>query len=205
MIFAAQWDSIIRKPQAAELREWQRFRGWTIRILEMLQNSGGMTVKELAEKLFHRKSDIREYCWRLYRAGCIEPLEKWGWKITPDGVFLLSIQTNNTNITQTQHKHNTSVTLQQLTLSSYLFSEFSEPEIAITNLLLSHYNRTKEKFLFVKDQLELCEKLNIPPDILAASLRKLRQDGVCYLWRDREYGAYQLRLKPAFLERIKDA
>lgn len=205
MITKLVGDTTIRRPSQAETRQWQRFRGWTIRILEELEHSGGMTVAQLAERLDHRRADVREYCARMRRIGAVEYAEKWGYKITPDGVFLLSIQASNTNATTTQHKHNTTTTLRQLTLAPFSDPQYSEPELAVTNLLLSHYTRTGEKFIFVKDQLDICERLNIPPDIFSAALRKLRQDGICYLWRDREYGAYQLRLKPAFLERLKDA
>ncbi len=104
-----------------------------------------------------------------------------------------------------QHNSNTKATLHQITLAPFYDSQYSEPEQAVTNLLLSHYNATGEKFVYIENQLALCEKLNVPPDILAAALRRLRQDGICYLWRDREYGAYQLRLKPAFMERLKHA
>lgn len=205
MIGAVLWDSTIRQPPPAETRQWQRFRGWTIRILEQLEHSGGMSVLGLADRLFHRKADIGRYCRRLYKIGCIEPVEGWGWKITSTGIFLLSIYIKDTNRTTTGHKADTTRTLRQLTLAPFSDSQYSEPELAVTNLLLSHYNATGEKFIFIKDQLEICERLNFPPDILAAALRTLRQDGICYLWRDREYGAYQLRLKPAFLERLKDA
>lgn len=205
MITKLVGDTTIRQPSQAETRQWQRFRGWTIRILEELEHSGGMSVLGLADRLFHRKTDIGRYCRRLYKIGCIDPVEGWGWKITSTGIFLLSIYIKDTNRTHTGHKEDTKRTLRQLTLAPFSDPQYSEPELAVTNLLLSHYTRTGEKFIFVKDQLDICEQLNIPPDIFSAALRKLRQDGICYLWRDREYGAYQLRLKPAFLERLKDA
>ncbi len=203
MIGAIMGDISIRQHSRAELRQWQRFRGWTIRILEELEHSGGLTYAQLAERTFCRRIDVRQYCLRLYRSCCIEPLEKWGWKITTDGVFLLSLQTGDSSGTVPVQKRDTTVTLRQLTLAPFSDPQYSEPELAVTNLLVSHYNTTGEKFVYIENQLALCEKLNFPPDILGAALRRLRQDGICYLWRDTDYGAYQLRLKPAFLERLK--
>ncbi len=205
MIGAILGDSTIRQPSRAELRQWQRFRGWTIRILKELEHSGGMTVAEIAERVDNRRVDVKEYCRRLRMSGAVDYAEKWGYKITSTGTFILSIQTSNSSATQQQHLGNTKATLRQLTLAPFSDPQYSEPELAITNLLLSHYNTTGEKFVYIENQHALCEMLNIPPDILGATLRKLRQDGICYLWRDRDYGAYQLRLKPAFLERLKDA
>lgn len=206
MIPEIQQDIIIRGSNPATpatRRRWSRFSGWTIRVLEELQNNGGMTVAQIAERVNHRRNDIRVICNRLYRSGCIEPLEKWGWKITSAGIFLLSIQLSNTNITQTKHKHNTNITLRQFTLAPYSNSEFSDPELALTNLLISHYEKTGQLFIYLEYENQLCELVCFPPDVVKAARMRLRQNGVAYLWFDKTEQAWQYRLYKPFLERLK--
>ncbi len=80
-----QQGIIIRANATAEGRQLARYHGWRIKVLEVLQNSGGLSVAQITEKLNHRRPDIRVYCERLYHDGFIEPIERWGWKITPAG------------------------------------------------------------------------------------------------------------------------
>lgn len=199
----SQQEIIIRAPDPAVLRQWARFRGWTISILEELQHSGGLTIAQIADKLNHRRVDVKEYCRRLYRSGCIEQIDRWGYKITTQGLQLLQLQPGNTKATTRQHLGNTKATLRQLTLAPYSDSEYSEPELAVTNLLISHYNKTGQPFIFIEDEAEICELVGLPPDVLGATLRKLYQDRVCYFYNNRKYGRLQLRLYEDFLERIK--
>lgn len=189
----------------SELRYWCKFRGWTIRILEELQSSGGMTTAELAGKVNCRCTDTKRYCRRLWDAGCVERVERWGWKVTGVGTFLLQLQLKDTKGTPRGHERDTKGTPRQLTLAPYSNPDASEPELAITNLLISHYNATREKFIFVRDPSELAERLELPPEAVREGLAKLRQDGIAYLWWDIGYQMYQLRLKPGFLDRIQHA
>lgn len=203
MIEQIQQDIIIRASRSEELRQWARYRGWTIEILAALENSGGLTVLQLAEKLNHRKKAIREYCYRLHDSGCIEKVERWGWKITTLGRHLLFINDDHTNTTLTPQKHHRNTTPRQLTLAPYSDPEYSEPELAITNLIISHYNKTGQPFLFIEDEIQICELAMITPEQLYESMRKLYQERVCYIYNNRKYGRQQLRLYKDFLERIK--
>lgn len=194
---------IIIEPLGEGSRQWTRYRGWTVQILAELEHSAGLTVAQIADKLNQRKKAIREYCYRLYEAGCIEPIARWGWKITTHGQLLLYINNDHTNTTPTPQKDHTKTTLRQLTLSPFSDPDRSDPELAITNLIITHYNQTKQPFIFIEDWPELCEKLNYPPDEIEQALRKLYQDRVCYIYNNRKYGKRQLRLYQDFIERLK--
>jgi predicted transcriptional regulator len=203
MILDNQQGIIITTPASSEKRQWQRFRGWTISILEELQNSGGMTVAQIAERVNHRRKDIKDYCYRLYCSGCIEPLEKWGWKITSAGIFLLSIQLNDSSATQQLHNRDRKATLRQLTLAPYTESNYSDPERAISSLIISHYNKTGSTFLFIEDKAQICELAQVTPDELDKALTHLYQDRICYTWWDKKFSKYQLRLYKSFIERMQ--
>lgn len=203
MLQESQQDIIIRASGSEASRQWARYRGWTIKILEELEHSGGLTVLQLADKLNHRKKAIREYCYRLNESGCIEKVERWGWKITSAGQQLLYINNDHTNTTPTPHKHHSKTTVRQMTLAPYSNSEYSDPELAITNLIISHYNKTSQPFLFIEDEIQICELAGITPEQLYESMRKLYQDRICYIYNNRKYGRQQLRLFQDFIERMK--
>ena len=205
MIQECQQDIIIRESGSEASRQWARYHGWTIEILAALENSGGLTVPQLADKLNHRKRDIKEYCYRLRDSGFIEKVQRWGWKITSAGQQLLVINNGNTKATTRQQQGNTKATPRQLTLAPYSDPEYSEPELAITNLIISHYNKTGQPFLFIEDEIQICELAAITPEQLYESMRKLYQERVCYIYNNRKYGRQQLRLYKDFLERVKYA
>lgn len=203
MIQEIQQDIIIRAQDPEALRQWARYRGWSIRILAELENSGGLTVAQIADNLNHRKKAIREYCYRLNDSGCIERVERWGWKITASGQLLLYINNDHTNTTPTPQKDHTKTTQRQLTLSPYADSDYSEPDLAITNLIITHYNKTGQPFLFIEDEIQICELAKVTPEQLYESMRRLYQDRVCYIYNNHKYGRQQLRLYQEFIERIK--
>lgn len=203
MLQEIQQDIIIRASGSEASRQWARYHGWTIEILAVLENSGGLTVPQLAEKLNHRKRDIKEYCYRLRDSGFIEKVERWGWKITSAGQQLLVINDGNTKATTRQHQGNTKATLRQMTLAPYSNSEYSDPELALTNLLISHYEKTGQLFIYLEYGNQLCELVGFPPEVVKAARMRLRQDGVAYLWFDNTEQAWQYRLYKPFLERLK--
>lgn len=203
MLQESQQDIIIRASGSEASRQWSRYRGWTIKILEELEHSGGLTVAQIADKLNHRRQDIRRYCYRLFNSGCIEPVKRWGYKITPHGQLLLTIQTEDTNRTTTGHKQDRKRTLHQHTLAPYSNSEYSDPELALTNLLISHYEKTGQLFIYLEYSNQLCELVGFPQDVVKSARMKLRQNGVAYLWFDKTEQAWQFRLFKPFLEMLK--
>lgn len=95
---------------SAKYREWQRYRGWTLKILEELEHSGGMTTREISTRIENSCRRVTSTLCRMANQGLVERVERWGWKITRDGIFLLSINYANTTTTQQQHNANTMLT-----------------------------------------------------------------------------------------------
>ncbi len=92
-----------------------KFRGKTIEILGALSNSGGMTTREIADNTGIPVRKVWTYCNNGEKRGLFERNERWGWKATPFGYFVLSINNNNvqtkykqsTNKVQTKYKRST--------------------------------------------------------------------------------------------------
>lgn len=102
----------LKQPQvsAVKLREWQRYRGWKIRILSELEHSGGMSTRDISTRIGYQVINTGNRLREMLRSGLIERVERWGWRITLDGVFLLSIQYATT---LQQQCNNNATTLQQ--------------------------------------------------------------------------------------------
>lgn len=108
-------DLILRQstPQLSslQLREWQRYRGWKLRILENLEHSGGMTTREISSRIGYPCHSTTNRLCEMQRGGVVEKVERWGWRITSNGIFLLSL---NYTTTTTQQQHNLTTTTTQL-------------------------------------------------------------------------------------------
>ena len=83
-------------------------------------------------------------------------------------------------------------------------SNLDDLEKAVVEVLIEHYNRTGSKFIMVKDQYELAERLNCNPSELPNALKNLRQDGIIYVFKDKTFGYWKIGLKKAFLELLKE-
>src|SRR5659263_190539 len=81
-----------------------KFRGKTIEILGVLSNSGGMTTKEISDQTGIPVRKVWTYCNNGEIRGLFERKERWGWKVTPFGFFVLYINNNNV---QTKYKQST--------------------------------------------------------------------------------------------------
>jgi len=82
-------------------------------------------------------------------------------------------------------------------------SNLDDLEKAVVEVLIDHYNRTGSKFIMVKDQYELAERLNCNPSELPNALKNLRQDGIIYVFKDKTFNCWKIGLKKAFLEAIR--
>ncbi|MCD6240141.1 hypothetical protein J7K27_01265, partial [Candidatus Bathyarchaeota archaeon] len=78
-------------------------------------------------------------------------------------------------------------------------------EKAVVEVLIEHYNKTGSKFIMVKDQYELAERLNCNPSDLPNALKNLRQDGIIYIFKDKTFNCWKIGLKKAFLEALRHA
>jgi DNA-binding Lrp family transcriptional regulator len=56
-------------------------------------------------------------------------------------------------------------------------------EKEVVEMLLRHYNETGLKFILVKDQFKLSEKLKANPSEVLEALKNLRQDNIIYIYR----------------------
>lgn len=97
-----------------ENRQWQKFRGWSIKFCSDLQNSAGKTTRMISDGTFCPSRVAAVILQRMYRYNLIEKIENWGWRLTQTGMFLLSINNNtvnnnyvNTKITDNKHNDNT--------------------------------------------------------------------------------------------------
>jgi len=91
----------------------------------------------------------------------------------------------------------------QLSLCLYLkdFS-LSDVEEVVVEYLMAHYNKTGSKFIFIRDLYQLAEKLEVNPDVLMEAITNLKQDHICWLYRDRTYNRWKLGLYKAFVEAL---
>lgn len=115
-------QTITRQPAAeqlssVQLREWQRYRGWKIRILEELEHSGGMTTRNISDRIGYRCHSTTNRLVEMQRVNLVERVERWGWRITRDGLVVLSI--NYTTSSPQQH-HNFTTTSPQHDVSGTL-------------------------------------------------------------------------------------
>jgi DNA-binding Lrp family transcriptional regulator len=77
-------------------------------------------------------------------------------------------------------------------------------EKEVVEMLLKHYNETGSKFILVRDQFELAERLGASPSELLEALRNLRQDNIIYLFRSDIGGYWKVGLKRGFLETLEE-
>jgi len=73
-------------------------------------------------------------------------------------------------------------------------------EKEVVEILLRHYNETGSKFILVKNQFELAEKLKANPNEVLEALKNLRQDNIIYLYRSDIQGYWKIGLKTNFLQ-----
>lgn len=84
--------------------QYQKFRGWTIKILSDLEHSSGKTSRAISTGTFGSCKVISVILCRLRRYNLVEKVANWGWKITRDGLFVLGI--NNKTTDNEQYNNN---------------------------------------------------------------------------------------------------
>jgi hypothetical protein len=77
-------------------------------------------------------------------------------------------------------------------------------EKEVVEVLMKHYNETGSKFILVKDQFELAEKLGANPGEVVEALKNLRQDNIVYLFRSDIGGYWKVGLKRGFLRVLEE-
>jgi len=95
-------------------------------------------------------------------------------------------------------------TTKQIPISLWLQnSGLDNVEKEVVEVLLTHYSETGSKFILVKDQFELSEKLKANPSEILEALKNLRQDNIIYLYRSDIQGYWKIGLKISFLKIIE--
>jgi len=93
--------------------------------------------------------------------------------------------------------------MKQVPISLWLqSSDRQQLEKEVVEVLLKHYNETGSKFILIKDQFELSEKLKAAPGDVQVALKNLRQDNIIYLYRSEVEGYWKIGLKKAFIETL---
>ena len=92
---------------------YQKYRGNSLLILEQLENSGGLTTRQISDAILGNARVIAVTIQRLVHRCVIEKVENWGWRINRNGMKILEIfnkkdtttTTKNVNISTTQQQH----------------------------------------------------------------------------------------------------
>jgi len=186
----------------------QKYRGHTLEILGVLSEFGGLTTREIADKIGVPVRVVWGYCKRGYHRGIIERKERWGWCASPLGMLVLTLTTTttttvNTKSTQSQHKVNTRSTQppRQLNLAAFTSrADITDPDRSVVVVMAKHYERTGVKFRLFQDEYELAGAMNIAVQEVLPTLRHLREEG-CIYFRREDLG-WKVGLMKGFVERF---
>ena len=194
-----------------------RVRGFTITLLYMLYDGGGRCC-DLAERAGKSWNYVSRYLRNLQKYGLAAKNDAF-WFLTPKGVEFvkyLNVWYNNIIETRKKQERNEKQTRKkqetlapkaskQTPISLWLQnSGLDSVEKEVVEALLNHYNRTGSKFILVKDQFELSERLKANPAEVLEALKNLRQDNIIYLYRSDIQGYWKIGLKKAFLKILEN-
>jgi len=207
-----------------------RIRGFTIELLFLLKDEC-LTSTEISQRTGKSGNYVRCYLYNMRKYGLVDK-ELCFWKITILGRKIIEhyIKVNNI-IIESKRKQKKSKRrvkeskrwirekedllcaetsfkacrrkTRQIQIQPFLRNcNLDDLEKAVVEVLIEHYNKTGSKFIMVKDQYELAEKLNCNPSDLPNALKNLRQDGIIYIFRDKTFNCWKIGLKKAFLEAL---
>lgn len=194
-----------------------RVRGFTITLLYMLYDGGGRCC-DLAERAGKSWNYVSRYLRNLQKYGLAAKNDAF-WFLTPKGVEFvkyLNVWYNNIIETRKKQERNEKQTRKkqetlapkaskQTPISLWLQnSGLDSVEKEVVEALLNHYGRTGSKFILVKDQFELSERLKANPAEVLEALKNLRQDNIIYLYRSDIQGYWKIGLKKAFLKILEN-
>jgi hypothetical protein len=84
-------ENINTKTEQKEKQDhYQKYRGNSLKILETLENSGGMTTRAISDAILGNARVIAVTIQRLVNRCVIENVENWGWRINCNGLKILS-------------------------------------------------------------------------------------------------------------------
>jgi predicted transcriptional regulator len=192
-------------------------RGFTITLLYLLFDGGGR-CRDLAERSGKSQPYIHRYLRNLRKYGLAVKNDAF-WFLTPKGVeFVKYLVFVNNKIIEYRKKEerkkkndrkkvetNQPKNTKQIPISLWLQnSGLDNVEKEVVEALLRHYNETGSKFILVKDQFELAQKLGANPGEVIEALKNLRQDNRVYLFRSDIGGYWKVGLKRGFLRVLEE-
>ena len=194
-----------------------RVRGFTIHLLYHLKD-GPKRCCDLAEITEKRQDYVHRYLRNMRNYGLVK---KQGvlWNLSilgRDFLSYLNIVYNNIieygkkkerKKKESGKKMETSPPKRHEQISISLFlrdSSLDDAEKEVVEVLVDHYNETGSKFILIKNEYELANKLSKNPQDILQALANLRQDNIIYLMRAHNFpGYHKLGLKKAFVESLK--
>jgi len=95
---------------------------------------------------------------------------------------------------------------EQLSLSLFLRdSSLDDTEKEVVEVLVNHYNKTGSKFILVKNQYDLADRLKKNPQDIIKALANLRQENIIYLYRSTLEGYWKIGLKKHFIKLLESS
>lgn len=207
-----------------------KVRGFSILILHVLRGRL-MLASEIADLLDKKNGYVWTYLIRLRRYGLLERKGQF-WTLTSLGASLIDRvkkikelkrkrrlmktayiptekqQKKNRKTTGHLQKINTSESKKKEKLSIELWlknsdGNYQHAEKKVVEYLLSHYNQTGSKFIYLEDVYALAEKINREPKTVRDAIRNLKQDKIVYIWRDKSLSCWKIGLYKSFIEKLK--
>ena len=208
-----------------------RIRGFSIILLFCLKD-GCLRTRDICEKLDKYPQYVNRYLYNLQNYGLVEKVEDFWILTEEGADFIEYLEDvdKRFNIIRKKYERNkkeirkkkerknikkedllcaeTSIKAcrrktRQIQIEPFLRNcNLDDLEKAVVEVLIEHYNKTGSKFIMVKDQYELAERLNCNPSDLPNALKNLRQDGVIYIFKDKTFNCWKIGLKKQFLEVI---
>lgn len=192
-----------------------KVRGFSIELLFLL-SEGGLRCCDISERTGKSQPYVHRYLRNLRSYGLVAK-DGVFWQLTNLGIeFVNYLSFLNINILEYRKKIERKKKVnrnkletkapkvsKQVPISLWTQNcDRDRVEREVVELLLKHYNKTNSKFILVKDEYELSERLKASPEAVKEALKNLRQDNIIYLRRSQIAGYWKLGLKQAFIEAL---
>ncbi len=204
--------------------QWNKIRGFSVDILELLNDCGGLSTIEIANRLAKYPKYVTKYLYNLRGYGLIQlNRDNWKWYITAAEDIIIYIiykeerkkkeernkeETNNNPSTKDKNEKPVSdepKEPKQTTLDNWQ-KERTDTEVVVVSHLINHFHETMNKFVLCTSHDEFAELLRIgfpESSELPKTLLRLESDGVLYNVYLREKACWKIGLKDAFINRIR--
>ncbi len=186
-----------KRPRGVQVN---KIRGFSLDILQILNDCGGQTVIEISNKLQKKPVYTTQYLNNLRDYGYIFRNHDWKWYLSSplDNSILNLIYNDKRKIKEESKKDKRKIKeTRQFTLQPWQ-SGRSEFEVVVVEYLLKHFHETNSKWLWKEDMDP--EKMGIPPTDLNKAIRKLLRDKIMFKFKDPDYRILKFGLTDFFLE-----